>query len=131
MRRTWGIAAALVTVLAACGADRDEQADTTGEPVELAPLEEGAVRVLALDNSFRTELTTVAAGTEVVFDNVGRNVHDIVPSQGSSDWGVTQVDFAPGGRYRVVFTEPGSYPFYCSIHGNDETGMIGRIEVTA
>jgi plastocyanin len=30
-----------------------------------------------------------------------------------------------------VFTEPGIYAYYCSIHGTDVVGMVGSITVTA
>jgi plastocyanin len=104
-----------------CGDDRS--------PVAERDLENGVVRVEALDNTFRSGSLQVKAGADVLFVNVGRNVHDIVPSSGSSEWGIEQSQFGPGGSYRVQFTEPGTYPYFCSIHGTDAAGMIGEIEV--
>jgi plastocyanin len=111
----------MALTIAACSDDRPPVADRTTD--------DGATRVEALDNSFRTTRQQVAAGTDVMFVNLGRNVHNIVPAGGSSDWGVVQEQFGPGGSYRVRFTEPGVYPYYCSIHGNETAGMIGEIEV--
>ena len=90
------------------------------------------VEVQALDNTFRPADLVIEAGTEVVFDNVGRNEHDVVPEPGSiQGWGVGEDRFAPGDRYAHVFTEPGEYLYLCTIHGVDRKGMVGTITVTA
>ena len=39
-------------------------------------------------------------------------------------------DFQPGDEYRYVFTEPGEYPYHCTIHGTHDIGMIGTVVVT-
>jgi len=94
MRRQWWAACAVLTMLGAACAD---DADVAQPDIDLT----GATRVDALDNSFRAQTLTVAAGTEVVFVNVGRNVHDVKPAAGSSDWGVDQRQFAcTGGHTR-------------------------------
>ena len=90
------------------------------------------VTVQALDNTFRPADLVIEAGTEVVFDNVGRNEHDVVPEPGSiQGWGVGEDRFAPGDRYAHVFTEPGEYLYLCTIHGVNRKGMVGTITVTA
>lgn len=104
-------------------------ASTTTVPEPAAP--NGlSVRVQSLDNSFRPEVIEVSAGTEVVWTNDGRNDHDVIPSDGSDEWGVAADLFAPGDEYRHVFTLPGEYPYYCSIHGTAEFGMLGTVVVT-
>jgi plastocyanin len=124
--RSWRAAAALVAVVLAVSACADDgprlataRADPNGQ----------SVRVQSLDNTFRPDAVEVTAGTEVVFTNDGRNDHDVIASDGA-DWGVAAEMFAPGDEYRHVFTLPGEYPFYCSIHGTAEFGMIGTIVVT-
>jgi plastocyanin len=94
---------------------------TAGEP---AP---ESVTVQSIDNSFRPERLEISAGTEVVWVNRGRNAHDIESDFG---FGVTADEFAPGDEYRYVFTEPGEYPYYCTIHGTETAGMIGTVVVT-
>ena len=98
-----------------------------------APAGEGeTVTVQALDNTFRVQDLTVVVGTEVLFDNVGRNEHNVIPEPDSiQGWGVGEADFAPGDTYTHVFTEPGVYAYVCTIHGVKGKGMVGTITVTA
>lgn len=121
--RHWGAAIGLLCAVSitACSDDRTATIDKS--------VDDGTTRIEALDNSFRSVSQQVKVGDAVTFVNVGRNVHDIAPSGGSSDWGVAQQRFNPGSSYRVRFTEPGTYPYYCTIHGNEVTGMVGEIEV--
>jgi plastocyanin len=89
------------------------------------------IEVQSLDNTFRPAELTVEVGTEVVFDNVGRNEHNVIPEPGGlQGWGVGEDRFAPGDRYSHVFTEPGVYEYVCTIHGVNRKGMVGTITVT-
>ena len=108
--------------LTACGGD-DGGSDTT--------LVEGVTEnVDALDNSFAPEELTVQAGTEIVFTNRGRNDHNVIPADSEQDWEIPVDDFKPGTEAAPIrFTEPGTYGFYCSIHGTATAGMIGTITV--
>jgi plastocyanin len=108
---------------------------TVAVPASPAPTTASAevvevVEVVALDNSFRPDQLTVAAGTEVRFVNRGRNEHDALSVE-SDTWGVEAVDFGPGAEYVHVFDEPGTYRYYCSLHGNADVGMVGVITVEA
>ena len=87
------------------------------------------VEVRALDNTFIAEEITVAAGTEVRWENRGRNDHDIVPVDDSQEWGVDLEDFTPGDAYSRVFTTPGVHRYYCTIHGTADVGMVGVVIV--
>lgn len=87
------------------------------------------VEVIALDNVFEPTAVEVAAGTEVTFTNDGRNDHNVLPVE-EGDFRLDVADFLPGEVGTFRFTEPGTYPYYCSIHGNAEKGMIGTIVVT-
>ena len=93
------------------------------------------VPIAALDNTFRPGEVTVQVGDEVVWENRGRNEHDVLSIEGvladGTAWGVDAVDFAPGAIYSHVFTEPGEYRYYCTIHGNADVGMVGTVIVTA
>lgn len=121
-----------LALLCACAPDSDathpfpetEATNTVGPNGE-------SVVVQALDNSFRPETIEISAGTEVVFDNRGRNDHDVLPADESQDWGVLVEGFKPGDTYAHVFTTPGEYRFFCSIHGTADAGMIGSIIVSA
>lgn len=87
------------------------------------------VAVSAIDNTFRPESLTVQAGTTVVFTNDGRSEHNVLTVEGEG-WGVETTDFLPGDEYRHRFTEPGTYHYYCSLHGTETKGMVGTIVVT-
>lgn len=86
------------------------------------------VPVIALDNSFRPEIVEVSVGDEVLWENRGRNEHDLLYVE-TGEWGVEASSFQPGDVYSRVFTEPGEYAYYCTIHGTAEVGMIGTVIV--
>jgi plastocyanin len=113
--------------LAACGDDgpQPESAATSAVSESSAPV--ATVTVQAIDNTFRPDRVEVAVGTEVVWVNRGRNDHDLLSDFG---FGVDAANFRPGDEYRYVFTEPGEYPYHCTIHGTHTVGMIGTIVVT-
>lgn len=143
MRRRVLMVGAVVALLVpmACGGDdaqpgvSDLSSTGSGAPTPdtVAPNGE-SVEVQALDNTFRPETIEITAGTEVVFTNVGRNEHNVLPADVApgemGEWGVATEDFPPRAEYRHVFTRPGTYAYYCSIHGTADVGMIGTVLVT-
>jgi len=106
-------------------------ADAPGGPAA-APPTGAPERVVAIDNTFLPERLEIAAGTEVVFENNGRNDHNVLPAGDAQAlaWGVQVDRFAPKDTYSHVFDAPGTYRYYCSIHGTDAVGMVGTIVVT-
>jgi len=131
----------MVTTLAlavGCGGDGDdpESADGASEPEtetsappDAEPMEGDAVEVLAIDNSFDPEAAQVAAGTEVTWVNNGRNDHNVIPEAEDAEWRVEAEDFRPGDSASFTFDEPGTYRYYCSIHGTLTAGMPGVLVV--
>jgi len=89
------------------------------------------VEVRSLDNSFIQPDIEIVAGTEVTWINGGRNDHNVLPVDDSLTWGVDRDTFVPGTRYSHVFDTPGVYPYYCSIHGTQDVGMVGSVVVVA
>lgn len=145
---------ALALVVSACGSDGPDEGgnrpevtakpDPSGDVTEpttddadteavTAAVEANGdiVDVVALDNTFRPEQVEILAGTEIRWENRGRNDHDVVPADDSLEWGVDAAGFAPGDEYSVLFDTPGEYRYYCSIHGTKDVGMIGTIVVAA
>lgn len=119
---------ALTALLAAC---RDDGPVARQAGVPPPEGEEGTgveVNVQSIDNTFRPDRIEIALGTAVVWTNLGRTEHDILPAEGDA-WGVATEDFPPDATYRHVFTEPGEVPYYCSIHGTPTRGMVGVIVV--
>lgn len=118
-----GLGLAALVGLSACG--------ETGGAREVQLVEDTRVGVGVIDNAFEPEALEVAAGTEVVFINHGRSDHNVVPV--ADDQEVIRVrieDLAPGSSASRRLTEPGTYAYYCSIHGTETAGMIGTITVT-
>ena len=101
-------------------------APTTVAP---APPNGEVVQVRSLDNSYRLPDIEVVAGTEVWWTNNGRNDHNVLPVDETQTWGIDTEDFTPGDEYRRVFDTPGTYLYYCSIHGTKTAGMVGSIVV--
>ncbi len=87
------------------------------------------IPVIALDNSFRPQVIEISVGDEVLWENRGLNEHNVLSVVGDN-WGIEVEDFQPGGIYSHVFTEPGEYSYFCSIHGNETIGMVGTIIVS-
>lgn len=91
---------------------------------------ESKVAVQANDNVFDAPYITVKAGTKITFRNAGHNEHNIQPVV-SGEFKATSTDaFQPGDTATIDLTEPGVYPYYCSLHGNAANkGMVGAIRV--
>jgi len=86
--------------------------------------------VSVTENIFTPAEITVAAGTTIEWTNNGNVVHNVV-SADLSDLFVEPAKFAPGATYRYRFTKPGTYHYYCSIHGTAAGGgQQGVVVVT-
>ena len=139
--RTLLTIAALVatTTLAGCGSQSlSSSSDTAAPPAgpDLSSVtfedETGAtaVKVDAVDNTFKAEYIEVDAGTAVTFRNDGRNDHNVIPVAAGGFAAIQADAFEPGTEQTVTFTDPGDYPYYCSLHGTTTKGMVGAIRVT-
>ncbi len=130
---------ACAVALSACVADPvDSFAATTTAPPETTsvatfPANGESVDVSSIDNTFLPETLEVVAGTEVVFTNNGRNPHNVVPAGDPEavTWGVLEAEFDLTDSYARVFDRPGTYVYYCTIHGSERAGMVGTVIVTA
>jgi plastocyanin len=140
----------LALVLSACGGGGDDgggnlssgdnAADDAGDqptttagpditlPDEVVELTTNPAEVRAIDNSFDAPGIQVPAGTTVRWTNAGRQDHDVIPAEGN-DWGAEVEAFHPGDTYEHTFSEPGTYNYYCTIHGTTAKGMVGVVVV--
>lgn len=125
-------------VAGACGGGDDDDGGLVAEgdgspaggevPDDVVVMEGMEVEVDALDNTFRAQDIQISPGATVTWTNVGRNDHDVLPTEGD-DWGAEVEDFRPGDVYEHTFSSPGVYSYYCSIHGTTTAGMIGTVVV--
>lgn len=120
----------MVGGITACGSDEEPSSEpaATTVPADLEVTEGDEVEVKAADNRFLPGDIAVRPGTDIRFVNVGRNVHDVLPAD-DADYEVPSEEFEPGDEALVSFDEPGTYRYYCSIHGTSEVGMIGTVYV--
>jgi len=120
-----------LATLAACGEDQ-ANAGSDGSAVDAGATSVAPtgvmVPVVALDNSFRPQALEVHVGDTVSWENRGNNDHNVLSIE-TGAWGAEVIAFNPGDVYTHVFTEPGEYAYYCSIHGSAQAGMTGTITV--
>jgi hypothetical protein len=80
-----------------------------------------------IDDEFSASSITVAPGDTVRWSNDGDNVHTVTSDEGVFDSGTLE----SGASFSFTFAEPGTYPYYCQVHGAaGGVGMAGTIEVT-
>lgn len=117
--------------LAGCGdGDADDETTVTFTESDLDDeTGQDTVVIQARDNTFLSEAVKISVDTEVTFDNRGRNAHNVIPVDDDAFTSVEVEDFQPGQEATVTFDEPGTYPYFCTLHGTESAGMIGTIVV--
>jgi plastocyanin len=84
----------------------------------------GGTTVAVVNNQFQPATLTVAAGTTVSFVwGAGAAQHSINPEAPNTIPSNPTVTDAPH-TYSVTFNTPGTYRYYCSVHGDAGTGGI-------
>lgn len=74
---------------------------------------------------------TIDHGTTVTWKNGDSRNHTVGNASGSADT-YTSGFIAPGGTFSHTFATPGTFAYYCALHGadgNPPTGMHGTITV--
>ncbi len=92
-------------------------------PAAAAP---APVAASAKDNVFDPQTITIPAGTTVTWTNSGAVPHTVTADDKKFDSGLLN----PGQSFSQTFDTPGTYGFYCTLHGAPGTGMFGTIVVT-
>lgn len=129
------VAAVFALVGMACGGGSsgdgaaDEAQASAVRAARKAPLFDGPdAEIIAIDNFFEPEVFKVRAGTEVTFTNEGRLRHNVIPVT-NGDFEIPTDEFEPGDTQSFTLTDPGTYRYYCSLHGTPTSGMIGTLAV--
>jgi plastocyanin len=84
----------------------------------------GAVTVRLTDDRFRPARITVPAGTTVTWVNEEDDPtveHNVI----ARDYRWASDNFLPGEAYEHTFDTPGTYRYFCDLHG----GMVGQVVV--
>ena len=90
-----------------------------------------ATQVCMMGNNFSPANLTISHGTTVTWKNGDPRNHTVGNATGSADT-YTSGFIASGGTFSHTFANPGTYAYYCGIHGadgNPPTGMHGTITV--
>jgi plastocyanin len=90
----------------------------------------GAVEIRLLSsggNRFEPANVTITAGTTVTWTWVG-GVHDVTAT-GSPAFPASGAPVSPPRTFSHRFTIPGTYLYFCTVHGSPTEGMRGTIEV--
>jgi plastocyanin len=77
------------------------------------------------DNFFDPSSVTVSTGGKVTWTWAGSNQHNITWVSG----GFSNASTRGSGTFDVTFATPGTYTYYCSIHGTPTSGMRGTVVV--
>ena len=97
--------------------------------------------VAVVDSSFEPASLTVPAGASVTWTSSGSLPHTVTSSSGAFDSNPDCASFSDGGSgacmdngetYSFTFDTPGTYAYYCKLHGTSAGGgMAGTIVVQA
>jgi plastocyanin len=72
------------------------------------------------DNFYSPASVSVAVGDTVTWANNGQAQHSATADDGSFDTGV----FGPGGSRSHTFTQPGTFSYFCTVHGQVQSGTV-------
>jgi plastocyanin len=79
-------------------------------------------------SAFVPAVDTVAAGSAVTWANQDGVNHTVTASPGSTD-SFNSGAVSGGASFTHTFNTPGTYVYYCQIHGTPTSGMRGTIVV--
>lgn len=104
----------------------------------LSPTSAGAAQaadVIVSDNFYLPRTLTVQAGSSVLWEQQGNLPHDITADDRSWSSHPACTPFVPGScmsdgdTFSRPFPQPGTFGYYCSLHGSPGNSMFGTIRV--
>lgn len=121
--------AGLGLVLVSCGGSGDSAGYQLPAGAKWTKERGSSAKVEAQDNQFAPQFIEVKKGTKVTFTNGGRNRHNVLAAEQGSFSDIQVDQFDPGMSASRTFDKPGTYGYYCSLHGTKTKGMFGAIKV--
>ena len=89
-----------------------------------------ANQVFMQASAFNPTTRTITAGTALTWvnkDAVAHNVQSSAVPMGAATF--SSGDVGANGTFQVTFTVPGTYAYFCSLHGTATTGMHATVTV--
>jgi len=128
MRPVPMLAFSLLLSAAACGGGGGGSYVTSPGPGP-GPLPSGRTTTPKMSGAaFSPAVDTVTAGATVTWTNQDGFNHTVTAIPGSAD-AFSSSAVASGGSFSHMFSTPGTYAYYCTIHGTPTSGMRGTIVV--
>lgn len=145
LRRRMGqaaMAAAAMVALASCGTHASTASSPASAPASAPASGSGAggpvAAVQIVDTAFQPATLSVAVGTKVVWTETGVEPHSVTAVNKAFDSSPECSPITPdkclhkGDTFSYVFTHPGTYVYYCRVHGTPSgSGMAGTVTVKA
>ena len=132
MRAASPLAAGLLLVVALASCGGDDGSAGGAEPDGGGPAASATADVTVEAFTFAPDPIEVEAGTTITFTN-GDDIDHTVTA-GTREDPTPEVFDGPlpeeGSTFEVTLDEPGTYDYYCSLHGTTTAGMVGSIVVT-
>ena len=72
------------------------------------------------DNFYTPASVSIAVGDTITWTNNGQAQHSATADDGSFDTGV----FGPGGSRSHTFSKPGTFSYFCTVHGQAQSGTV-------
>ena len=126
MRLASLVSLALLAGVAACGSSGSSYTTAPGSGSGSGPGSH-TMSVSMSGSAFSPSLDSVTAGSVVTWTNDDGFAHNVTSAPGSAVYG--SGDFGMGGTFQHTFSTPGTYVYYCTIHGTPTTGMHATIVV--
>ena len=122
------VALAILLLDGCGGADGGDLGGGPNPPPPPAPVQTNTIRLFTSGGArFEPANIEVAVGTTVTFVWAD-GVHD-VSSTGNPSFESSGDPVSAPRSYPVTFTAPGTYTFFCSVHGSPTGGMRGTVTV--
>ena len=127
------ITAVVFLVCTACGPDR--MATMPGVPDDLGDVADFTgkvdVSIDVTDNAYNPRAFKVSPGTKITFNNTGGNVHNVTPYDDGAFVPIKSESLGPGTAAAITLATPGTFRFYCTVHGTKERGQRGAVVVAS
>lgn len=133
----------LVGVLSACTTTKSSNQDTVTKKInDLRATKKYAEKKIEVgDNYYSPQEIEIEAGTIVIWENVGRSIHDVMSDdpEGNPSTDVkpklkndfTSDTLRSGEKHVWLFEKPGKYYYHCHFHGGPQRGQWGSITVNS